>query len=73
MSAEFIKPNFSVGYLELRCDKGEISIYGNKHGLVRLNKLIIDLIDKPQQGHIHLEDYEILTPNSEKGTIAIFE
>jgi ABC-type histidine transport system ATPase subunit len=33
----------------------------------------MNLIEKPKQGHIHLEDYEILTDGSLIGAVAIFD
>ena len=71
--SEFIKPDFSEKSLELRCENNEICIYGTKEGLKKLSDLILNLIERPKQGHIHLEDYEILTDSSLIGAIAIFD
>lgn len=71
--SKFIKPDFSEKSLELRCENNEICIYGTKEGLKKLSNLILDLIENPRQGHIHLEDYELLTGTSLIGAVAIFE
>lgn len=70
--AKFIKPDFTKNSLELRCENSEVCIYGTKDGLKRLAEMILQLIDKPKQGHIHLEDYDLLTKKSLNGAVAIF-
>ena len=70
---KFVKPDFSEKCLELRCENNEVSIYGTNGGLKRLSDLILELLEKPRQGHIHLEDYELLTDKSLIGAIAIFD
>lgn len=70
---KFRKPDFFDGDVELRFENDEICIYGTKVGLVKLNSLIQRLIDRPEQGHIHLEDQRILTKSSLTGAVAIFE
>lgn len=72
MRNEFSPPDFSRGDLELRFEEDEICIYASEKGLKRLIDLCESLIEKPGQGHIHLEDYEVLTTESLKGTIGIF-
>lgn len=72
MKNQFSKPDFSKGDIELRFEKDEICIYASEKGLKRLIGFCEDLIEKPGQGHIHLEDYEALTTESLRGTIAIF-
>ncbi len=71
--AKFQKPDFKKKSLELGMENNEVYIYGTKNGLRALVKLIQSLIDKPEKGHVHLEDYELLTENSTVGVVAIFE
>ena len=70
---KFVEPNFSRKDLELRFENNEICIYGTKEGLKKISELIINLIEHPKKGHIHLEDYELLTDDSLIGAVAIFE
>jgi len=70
---EFKNPNFQDKVLELRFENNEICIYGTKEGLQKLSDLILQLVEKPSQGHIHLEDYNVLTKDSLAGAVAIFE
>ena len=67
-------PTFRNGDLELRCGEGEIIVYGTPNGLRRLAKLcnaLSDLGKDKENEHIHLEDYELLTTESFRGTIAV--
>jgi hypothetical protein len=71
---KFIPPDFQKGEVELRIEKdNEIAIYGSVDGLKKIAELINHLIGNPKVGHVHLGDYEILTKNSLKGVIAIFD
>lgn len=70
---KFVKPDFTKKSLELRYENNELCIYGTEEGLKRLSDLILNLINKPKQSHIHLEDYELLTDKSLIGAIAIFD
>lgn len=72
MDKDFETPDFDGRILELRYEDGEICIYGSKEGLKRLAEFCQTLVEKPQHGHIHLEDYEVLTEDSLKGTVAVF-
>jgi len=72
MSKAFKNPEFTEGILELRIEDNEICIYATKAGLRKLSEFCQRLIDEPNTGHIHLEDYQVLTPDSLKGVIAIF-
>lgn len=74
MPHKFRYPDFRKGKLELRYENGVVGIYGTKEGLAGLADLINHLIEHPGQGHIHLESkaYDILTNESEKGSVAIF-
>ena len=71
--SKFIKPNFIEKDLELRFENNEICIYGTTDGLRKLSDLILGLINNPNQGHVHLENYELLTQNSLMGAVAIFD
>lgn len=71
-SNKFISPDFTERTLELRYENEIVCIYGTKEGLKRLSNLVLELIENPKRGHIHLEDYEILTKKSLTGVIAVF-
>ena len=71
--SKFIKPNFKEASLELRYEINEVCIYGTKEGLKKLSDLILNLVEKPEQAHIHLEDHELLTKESLSGAVAIFD
>lgn len=73
MSKEFQKPDFSDKDIELRFVDNEICIYATKTGLKELIKHCQTLIDKHDTGHIHLEDYNVLTKDSLNGVIAVFQ
>ena len=74
MIPKFQKPNFTSGQVELRYDKDKtICIYGTKAGLEKLSDFCLQLSNNPETGHIHLEDYQLLTKNSLIGAIAIFD
>jgi hypothetical protein len=76
MKNEFRTPNFTKSNLELRFENNVVCIYGTKEGLKAISELCNDLIENPEQGHIHLENFRnksvVLTPDSEIGAIAIF-
>jgi hypothetical protein len=69
----FRKPVFGKGIVELRCDNDEVCIYGTKEGLQKVVGLITRLLDNPSEGHIHLQDYELLTDESLIGAVAVFD
>jgi hypothetical protein len=72
--SKFIPPNFQKGEVELRIgENNEIAIYGTVDGLKKIAELINHLIGNPKVGHVHLEDYEILSENSLRGVIAILD
>lgn len=73
MSKDFKKPVFRSGDIELRFENEEVCIYATARGLSRLIEFCQMLLEDPKRGHIHMEDYEILTDTSLKGTIAIFK
>lgn len=73
--AKFKKPKFNNRSLELRCEGGEVAIYGTKNGLKKLSELCLVLANSQEHSsteHIHLEDMEMLTPDSLRGVIAVF-
>ena len=72
MSSKLVLPNFNEGDIELRFENDVVCIYGTAAGLKILSDFCLDLIKKPRTGHIHLEDYEILTKKSLIGALAIF-
>jgi hypothetical protein len=61
MGQEFRKPDFSRKILELRFENDVVCIYGTAEGLKQLADLCLELIKNPNEGHMHLEDYDILT------------
>jgi ABC-type histidine transport system ATPase subunit len=71
---KFRSPDFTTGSVELRFEHGVVCIYGTVKGLKRLSDLCLELIESPQQGHIHIEGPELnlLTKASERGAIAVF-
>lgn len=73
MNTKFRKPDFRDRQIELRVDGGEVCIYATKAGLEKLISFCKELIESPSKGHIHLEDYEVLTRDSLKGTISVFK
>lgn len=73
MRAKFVRPVFKDKCLELRYESGQVFVYGTSRGLKRLSELVMSLVQKPKQGHIHLEDYDLLTEGSLIGAIAIFD
>lgn len=73
MDRKFRKPDFSKKDIELRFENDVICIYGTPMGLAKLADFCHELIDHPEEGHIHLEAYGLLTHESKRGAIAIFE
>lgn len=73
---EFKTPSFDGRCLELRCEKGEVLIYGNKRGIERLAQLCLDLLKQhghESTAHLHLNEYEVLTDESLPGVVAFFK
>lgn len=73
--SKFKKPKFEDKCIELRFEHGEVCIYANKIGLKRLADFCAQLENKLQTGlseHIHLEDMQVLTSESLRGVIAVF-
>ena len=73
MDKKLMEPDFKNRDVELRFVDNEVCIYATEAGLKKLIDYCKTLLDKPEKGHIHLDDYEILTENSLKGVIAIFK
>ena len=75
MSPKWREPVFEGRQIELRCENDEICIYGTRAGLERIMAFCQYLLDHPKRGagHVHLEDYELLTSGSLKGVIALFD
>jgi hypothetical protein len=73
---KFVRPVFDGKCLELRCTDDGVCIYGNRDGMKKLSEFCLQLADlgpNQETEHIHLEDYEVLTSSSLRGTIAIFK
>jgi hypothetical protein len=74
MKKPFVVPIFSRGELEFRYDDNEVCIYGTADGLKKLAELCLLLVKNGTEGaHVHIEDYDVLTKKSLKGTIAFFQ
>ena len=75
MAKKWRKPIFKERHIELRFEDEEVCIYATRLGLERIVEFCNYLLDHPQRGagHVHLEDYELLTAASEKGVIALFD
>jgi ABC-type histidine transport system ATPase subunit len=73
MGSTFVEPDSGKGNLELKLDGDVVCIYGTPAGLRKLADLCMWLVEDPNQGHIHLEDHRILTDESMKGALAIFD
>ena len=70
----FSPPNFEAGELEIRQEGDEICIYGTPNGLRTLAELCIQLAATAKTpDHVHLEDYSILTGDSTRATIGVFD
>jgi hypothetical protein len=71
--SQFINPNFSKGGIEFRVVGNEVCVYATSEGLKKLSSFCEKLIDDKKTGHIHLEDYEVLTEKSLGAVLAIVE
>ena len=74
--SKFKNPKFGDKCIELRFEHGEVCIYANRAGLKHLAAFCAQLDGKLQTGlseHIHLEDMQVLTSESLRGTIAVFD
>ena len=72
MEKKIRAPNFSDKELEFRYENNIMCIYGTSKGLEKLSNLCLELVNNPDQGHIHLENYQILKKESLTCAIAIF-
>jgi hypothetical protein len=74
--SKFKTPDFKERPLEVRLNGDEVCIYGTKTGLKRLAELCLKLVNGAKSDsseHIHLEDFEILTPESKRCVVAVFD
>lgn len=64
---------FADGDLEFRHDDGEMVICGTPRGLAKLAELCLRLATSGARAseHLHVEDYQVLTPGSLRGTIVL--
>ena len=74
---KFQTPSWKDRCVELRFADGEVCIYATKEGLQCLSKFCLQLAESSDsnprfEDHVHLEDYELLTPESLPGVIAVF-
>lgn len=72
MKQEFVVPDFSTGSLELRIKGGEVCIYGTPEGLRWLGEKCLKLGTRTTCQHVHLEDYQVTTPESAPCVLAVF-
>jgi hypothetical protein len=71
VTKEFKRPNFKERCIETRVDEEEVSIYATAEGLRKLISYCETLLKNPNEGHIHMEDYEVLSDDSWKTTLVI--
>ena len=71
MNKNFKEPNFNGKHIEIRRDGDDVEVIATKIGLEKLINFCRDLINNPHQGHIHLEDYDVLTNESLKGALVL--
>ncbi len=57
-------PTLDDGTVEIQIAGDEVCIYASDDGLLGLMSLCDRLIKRPGQGHIHVEDYSLLTTKS---------
>jgi hypothetical protein len=69
---KFVEPKLDPDLIEFRYVDGEVSLYFNKEGLERLIEVMKGVADK-SPNHIHLQDYEILSPNSLPAVLGFFD
>ena len=62
-------PSDSRQVLEIRSDGQAVAVRGTDSGLTWLAQKCFLLVDSQRRGHIHLEDYYILTPGSEVASL----
>jgi len=71
MINKFTSPDFTNGGLEVRESETEIEIYFSGYGLLRFIGILETLAKKGSGSHIHIEDWEILTPATKNVTLAL--
>ena len=57
--------------IKLTFENEEFVIQATPEGLKRFIGICENLLDNPRQGHIHLEDYELLNPGSHPVTLVL--
>ncbi len=70
-----VQPVFDGKCLEFCYSNDEICIYGNPEGMKKLSEFCLHLagIQSQDSEHVHLEDYDLLTKSSLRGSIAVFK
>jgi hypothetical protein len=74
--SRFQKPKFDDRSLEVIVSSHGVSIYGTKQGIKKLAELCDTLARNLPEGssiHLHIEDYELLTPTSLPLVVACFD
>ena len=59
--------------IEIRFENDEVVIQATKEGLHKIKEFCDKLLKKPKIGHIHMEDYEVLTVSSVKATLVLLD
>jgi len=72
MDKPFRRPDFKDRHIELRSSDVEVALYVTETGAQKIIELLKNMLEHPQMGHVHLEDYQLLTAESRQGTIALF-
>ena len=72
MGSKSTNIDFSHGILEFRINGEEVEIHGTKEGLQWLARKCLVRVDKNKNRHLHLEDYEVLTPKLKITTLVLW-
>lgn len=70
--SKFVEPKLDPNLVEFRCIDGEVALYFNKAGMERLIALMKGMADK-STGHVHLQDYELLSSDSLPAVLGFFK
>ena len=66
-------PDFGTGEVRFSVnEEDEVCVYCTQDGLQRLVDVASRLLVSKRGGHVHLEDYALLTSDSMKAVIAVF-
>jgi len=57
--------------IEIKIIQDDVCIYATPIGLMKIIKFCETLLANPKIGHIHMEDYNVLTENSRKTVIVM--